>query len=96
MPPFSEEGDYYDVFQNYVIRTKDRDALVKHLENNGIEVLVKWAIPNYKQEALKDFHQFNLAKTDQISDEVISLPMYPELTNDQIDYVTEKVKEFFK
>jgi dTDP-4-amino-4,6-dideoxygalactose transaminase len=96
LPPFSEEGDYYDVFQNYVVRTKDRNDLVRHLEENGVEVLTKWAIPNYKQEALEDLHQFDLPKTDQISNEVISLPMYPELTDEQIDYVIEKVKEFFK
>jgi dTDP-4-amino-4,6-dideoxygalactose transaminase len=80
-PPPTEKGDYFDVFQNYVIRTKKRYFLVKYLEENGIEILIKWGIPNFRQESLVNLHSFNLQKTEQIAKEVISLPIYPELTD---------------
>lgn len=97
LPPSPvEDSSYFDVFQNYVIRTKKRDLLRKFLENKKIEILVKWAIPNYRQKALKNLHRFNLPKTDQISKEVISLPMYPELTDAQIKYVIKCIRDFYK
>lgn len=97
LPPSPVQSDsYFDVFQNYVIRAENRDSLVGHLENQGIEVLVKWAVPNYRQKGLEDLHDFNLPKTDQISKEVISLPMYPELTNEQVKYVVESIRNFFE
>ena len=97
LPPSSiEQGSYFDVFQNYVIRAEKRDLLVEHLEKEGVETLVKWATPNYFQEGLENLHEFKLPKTDQVSREVVSLPMYPELTNEQVEYVIESVKSFFR
>lgn len=86
--------DYFDVYQNYVIRSKHRDALVKHLRDSGVEVLISWPIPLHKQKALGLEH-FNLPKTEQISAEVVSLPMYPELTSDEVEYVISAIKSFF-
>ena len=87
--------DYFDAYQNYVIRSKKRDALVKYLKENGVEVLISWPIPVHKQKALGLSH-FKLPKTEQISAEVLSLPMYPELTNDEAEIVINAVKAFFK
>lgn len=92
--PVSGE-DYFDVYQNYVIRTKKRNELVKYLRESGIEVLISWPIPVHKQKALGLSH-FILPKTEQISAEVLSLPMYPELTNDEAQMVIDTVKKFFK
>ncbi len=86
--------DYFDVYQNYVIRTKRRDELVQHLRNAGIEVLISWKTPLHKQKPLGLTH-FNLPVTEQISNEVISLPMYPELTDDEVQTVISAVSKFF-
>ena len=86
--------DYYDVYQNYVIRCKDRDNLVDYLRNFGVEVLVSWPKPLHKQEALALNH-FNLPMTERISAEVISLPMYPELTDEEVARVIETTRKFF-
>lgn len=88
-------NDYFDVYQNYVIRCKRRDDLVSHLRNSGVEVLVSWPKPLHNQRALGLSH-FNLPKTERISAEVVSLPMYPELTDEEVQYVIEAVKKFFK
>jgi dTDP-4-amino-4,6-dideoxygalactose transaminase len=90
----ASNDDYYDVYQNYVIRSKNRDALVKDLRKNGIEVLISWPIPMHKQRALGLEH-FHLPKTEQISAEVISLPMYPELSDEEVKIVIGAVKSFF-
>ncbi|PKN02194.1 MAG: DegT/DnrJ/EryC1/StrS family aminotransferase [Elusimicrobia bacterium HGW-Elusimicrobia-1] len=87
-------ADYFDVYQNYVVRTKKRDELVKHLRANGVEVLVSWPRPLHKQKDLGLAH-FNLPVTEKVSAEVISLPMYPELENDEASYVVETIKRFF-
>ncbi len=94
-PPPPDAGRYYDVFQNYVIRTKKRDMLVAHLRQNGVEILISWPVPNHKQPALGLSH-WSLPQTEAISREVLSLPMYPELEDAQIDYVVEVIKGFDK
>lgn len=87
-------NDYFDVYQNYVIRTERRDDLVAHLRNSGIEVLISWPRPLHKQKALGLEH-FKLPITERISSEVISLPMYPELTDNEVDLVIKAVRGFF-
>ncbi|MEM3580646.1 MAG: DegT/DnrJ/EryC1/StrS family aminotransferase [Candidatus Bathyarchaeia archaeon] len=94
-PPPSNNSPYYDVFQNYVIRLKERDKLAIFLERNGIETMISWKTPNHLQKALKLDH-FKLPETEKISKEVISLPIYPELTNEQVEYVISTIKKFKK
>jgi len=95
MPHPVSNSDYFDVYQNYVIRCEDRDTLVEHLRRSGVEVLVSWPTPIHRQTALRLDH-FTLPMTERISKEVISLPMYPELTNEEARYVIDAVKAFFK
>jgi dTDP-4-amino-4,6-dideoxygalactose transaminase len=93
-PPPNDGGSYFDVFQNYVIRTDRRDQLARHLKESGIEILISWPIPMNHQKALKLSH-FKLPETEALSREVLSLPMYPELDDDQVDYVIRTVRDFF-
>lgn len=86
--------DYFDVYQNYVIRSKYRNALFDHMKASGVEVLISWRVPNHKQKALKLDH-FKLPMTEQISNEVMSLPMYPELSEGETEIVIDTVKQFF-
>jgi len=87
-------NDYFDVYQNYVIRFKERDKLVEHLRKAGVEVLISWPNPMHKQKALELSH-FPLAMTEHISAEVVSLPMYPELSDEEVDYVIKAVLDFY-
>jgi dTDP-4-amino-4,6-dideoxygalactose transaminase len=96
LPPSpTEKGPYFDVFQNYVIRVKKRDELEEYLKKKGIETMVKWRIPNHKQKSLKILHKFHLPKTEKFSKEVLSLPIYPELKNWQVEYVIDCIKKFY-
>jgi dTDP-4-amino-4,6-dideoxygalactose transaminase len=88
--------DKDDVFQNFVILSGKRDELQKYLEKKGIETLVSWRIPNHKQASLRELHKFNkLPFTEQISEEALSLPMYPELTDKQVEYVVNSIVQFY-
>src|SRR4030042_3770581 len=93
-PHPTSNHDFFDVYQNYVIRCEKRDKLVAHLQKSGVEVLMSWRVPMHKQEALFLDH-FKLPVTEQISKEVISLPMYPELTDEEVKFVIKTVKIFF-
>lgn len=88
-------GDYFDIYQNYVIRTKKRDELARHMRDSGIEVLISWPTPMHKQSALGLDH-FHLPVTERMSSEVLSLPIYPELTNQEAEMVIEAIKKFFR
>ena len=96
LPPAPSRGGlYFDVFQNYVIRVKERDALVSFLRKQGIEIIVSWPIPLNKQKSLGLEH-FSLPVTEQVSNEVLSLPLYPELAIKKVDYVIEQIHNFYK
>lgn len=87
--------NYHDVFQNYVLKAQRRDELFVHLKQIEVETLVKDPAANHKHSGLGLDH-FSLSYTEQLADEVISLPMYPELTNEQVQYVIEQVKDFYQ
>ena len=93
LPP-KPDNRFSDVYQNYVIRTRKRDDLARFLKENEIETLIQWAVPMHKQKALNLSH-FRLPKTEQISSEVISLPMHAELSDDDVNYIIQNVKRFF-
>ena len=97
LPPSPEtKGLFFDVYQNYVIRAKKRDKLALYLKKKGVETIISSPIPNHRQKALKDLHHFHLPKTEQMAKEVISLPLYPELTNTQVKYVIQTIGKFYK
>jgi len=92
--PDSDEN-YFDVFQNYVLRAQKRDELFNFLKENGVETLIKDPIPNHWQKGLNLSH-FKLPISEKLAKEVISLPMYPELTDEQIYYTISVVKKFYQ
>lgn len=95
LPPAPDSDEkYYDAFQNYVLRAQKRDELFKFLKENGVETLIKDPIPNHWQRAF-GLANFKLPFSERLADEVISLPMYPELTDEQVNYAVECVKSFY-
>ncbi len=93
-PPPQPENRYFDVFTNYVVRSKERDRLVAYLKERSIEILISWPKPMHHQKALGLGH-FHLPETERISREVLSLPLFPELSNEQVEYVIESVRKFY-
>ncbi len=79
--------------QNYIYLTPQRDDLKEYLKRYGIETLVRDQIPNHKHPKL-GFEPFNLPMTDKFAQEAIALPLYPELTDEQVKYVITKTKKW--
>ncbi|MFT6799025.1 MAG: UDP-2-acetamido-2-deoxy-ribo-hexuluronate aminotransferase [Nonlabens sp.] len=86
------------VFHQYtlVIKNADRDGLVKHLQANNIPCGVYYPIPLHKQKAYADerYKEENFTVTNQLVKECISLPMHTELDDEQIKFITDRIKEF--
>ena len=97
-PKLIGDFDNVHVFHQYTLKVKDvdRDALAKHLNDNGIPCGVYYPIPLHRQKAYLDerYKEEDFVVTNQLSKEVISLPMHTELEDDQIDFITNKVLEF--
>ncbi|MFQ5640878.1 MAG: DegT/DnrJ/EryC1/StrS family aminotransferase [bacterium] len=93
IPHPKSSQDYFDVYQNYVIRSHQRDELAAHLRASGIEILVSWPTPLHRQKAL-GLSRFRLPMTEKISNEVLSLPMYPEMSDDEVEMVIDAVLSF--
>ncbi len=93
-PPPDTTGRYFDVYTNYVLRARDRDRLVKHLRECGIEVLISWPKPMHHHKALGLGH-FRLPETENISNEVISLPLNTEISNEQAEFVIASIRSFY-
>lgn len=95
--PLAPNSDfkYFDIYQNYVIRVQKRNKLFDYLKKEGIETLIKDPVPNHWQKGL-NLKKFRLPNSERFAKEIISLPMYPELTNQQINYVIKTVKCFYE
>jgi len=95
LPPAPDaDPRYFDVYQNYVLKAQKRDELYAFLKEKGVETLIKDPIAVHHQPNLGLSH-FKLPYTEELAKEVISLPIYPELTQEQIDYVMNCVREFY-
>ncbi|WP_435134603.1 DegT/DnrJ/EryC1/StrS family aminotransferase [Formosa sp. A9] len=96
--PFRNGSEDNHVFHQYTLKVTgvDRDALVKHLNENGIPCGVYYPIPLHKQKAYTDerYNEADFKVTNQLVKEVISLPMHTELDDEQIDFITTTIKTF--
>lgn len=93
--PHFGEADHRDVFQNYVIRTTQRDELRDHLKANGVETLVHWPKPMWRHPGL-GLGEPELSETASICREVISLPMSAETTQEHVERTVLAIRQFFR
>ena len=87
--------DRSSAWAQYTLRVKNRDTLQLKLKENGIPTSIFYPIPLHLQECLKylNYKQNNFPISEKASKEVISIPMNPFLTNEQIDYVVKILSE---
>jgi dTDP-4-amino-4,6-dideoxygalactose transaminase len=94
-PPPTDEGDYYDIFQNYELRAGGkRDALRAHLAGAKIGTIVQWGGSGMHQYRGLGFTQ-DLPRTDMFFRESLLLPMNHILTEHQVEHVISTTREFF-
>ncbi len=79
-------------------RSETRDLLQKYLNDNEIATGLHYPVPLHKQECFKSlgYQNGNFPVTEELAETGLSLPMFPELKDEQINYVADKIKEFFK
>jgi len=88
--------DRTHTFHQYTIRTKHRDRLKKYLEKNGIPTMIYYPIPLHLQPAFKylGYKKGDFPEAEKASKEVLSLPIYPELSNKGQKIVVRKIKKY--
>jgi len=84
------------VYHLYVIRTAERDRLHAWMESKGIATGMHYPTPIHLQEAYQCYYGNStfLPVTEKVTEEILSLPMYPELTTEEIGYVCDCVRDF--
>jgi dTDP-4-amino-4,6-dideoxygalactose transaminase len=97
MPPLVSEG-YEHVFHQYTIRVEKRDELQRSLQENRIGSAVYYPMPLHLQPiyASLGYKKGDFPHAERAAQEVLSLPMYPELRMEQVDRVTRAIGEFME
>jgi dTDP-4-amino-4,6-dideoxygalactose transaminase len=88
----SDTNDH--VWHLFVIRCAQRDRLKNYLAERGIQTIVHYPIPPHKQQAFKSWNPLILPVTEQIHNEVLSLPLNPTLSSKEITEIVETVNDF--
>lgn len=95
--PTALEGAHH-VFHQYVVRVKDRDELQKFLKTRGIATTVYYPLCLHLQECYRELgmQEGDLPVGEAASKEVLALPIYPELTSEEQDYIVRSIQAFYQ
>lgn len=97
--PASESTSISPVFHLYVIRTKHRDELKTWLESNGISCGIHYVLPIHLQPIYMDMFGFKkglFPNAEELCETCLSIPIYPDLSSNEIEYISDRIHEFFK
>jgi dTDP-4-amino-4,6-dideoxygalactose transaminase len=85
------------VYHLYVIKAKNREKLMDYLSGKGIQTALHYPLPLHLQKAYNylNYHNGDFPVAEKTCKEILSLPMYPEMTEEQIVYVTDSIKSFY-
>lgn len=92
LPDFKEEKSH--VWHVFVVRIENRDEFQKYLTEKGIQTLIHYPIPPHKQEAYKELNHLSFPITEKIHREIISLPISPVMTAEEIKQVVDAVNGY--
>ena len=91
--PFHDNSKNH-VFHLFVVRTNHRNELQNYLLENDIQTVIHYPIAPHKQKALSAFNYLSFPIAEKIHDEVLSLPISPVMTFDEVDYIIEIMNKF--
>ncbi len=88
----------FHTYHQYVIRIKERDKLKKFLEKKGINTAIYYPLPLHIQKCFSDlsYKEGDFPVAEKIAQEVLALPIYPELTSEQQDFIISSINDFYK
>lgn len=92
-----EQAHEHSVYHTYIIRTPQRDELQAYLKEKGVDSKVHYPIPIHLQEAFADLGlgAGDFPVCEQQAAEILSLPVYPELSDEKIEYICDCIQSFF-
>jgi len=82
------------VFHLFVIRTEDREKLQEYLTQHNIQTVIHYPIPPHKQKAFLEWNNLSFPITEKIHNEVLSLPISPVLTDEEITFIIEILNQY--
>ncbi|MDD1771128.1 MAG: DegT/DnrJ/EryC1/StrS family aminotransferase [Methanomassiliicoccales archaeon] len=97
LPPLGSKS-VTPVYHLYVVRTPKRDALAEHLGRDGIDTAVHYPVPIHLQPVYRRMYHFkegSYPRSERAANEVLSLPIYPRLEDEEVDRVCESIRSFF-
>lgn len=83
-----------DAWHLFVVRHPRRAALVEFLDQQGVQTNIHYPQPIHKQAAYEQYKNLHLPLTEQIHEQVVSLPLNPVLTDDEVSYIIRTVNQF--
>ncbi len=90
-------SDYTHVFHLYILRVKDREKLAKYLSTKGISTGLHYPVPIHLQKAYANlgYKKGDFPVTEKLSTEILTLPLFPEMTEKEIKYISLQISNFF-
>lgn len=92
------DPENYSIYNQYVIRVKNRDACIEFLRNNGVNCEIYYPLPLHKQEcfAALNYKDGDFPVAEEVSKECLALPIFPELEKEELEKVADTLKQFLK
>ena len=92
------DPENYSIYNQYVIRVKNRDACIEFLRNNGVNCEIYYPLPLHKQEcfAALNYKDGDFPVAEEVSKGCLALPIFPELEKEELEKVADTLKQFLK
>jgi len=92
-----EESWAYHVYHLFVVRVERRNELMKHLAEKGVTTLIHYPTPIHLQDAYRSLgcREGAFPNAEKVSNEIVSLPLYPSLTEPEVKYVCQCIRGFY-
>lgn len=92
--PLNPKNPEESVYHIFPVRCPNRDALQEYLKEKGVDTMVHYPIPPHKQKAYKEWNDLNYPLTERIHREILSLPVSPILSDEEVQYIIQALNAF--
>lgn len=94
LPNYPKKNPLSHVWHLFTVRSSMRNELKKYLLENGVETVIHYPTPPHKQKAYAEYYDFSLPITEKIHNEILSLPLYPGLSEFSMKKITDLLNQF--
>lgn len=92
LPHYSGGSDH--VFHLFVVRVENREELIRYVKSNNIQPLIHYPVPPHQQPSMSAFAHISLPLTEQLHQQVVSIPLYPSLSDQNIHHIIEVLNRY--